>query len=116
MYEAWIVCQVMSFVAQLLLIVILWKLSLKVEFIEEEKTETVYESIHQNQAKSSSFLTYMTPDELKRQSNRTENENLMVETDRSSARTIEEGTEDAEEDLFNSAIKRETFQKQQKTS
>jgi len=40
----------------------------------------------------------------------------MVETDRSSARTIEEGTEDAEEDLFNSAIKRETFQKQQKTS
>lgn len=48
MYVAWIVCQVISFVSQLLLVVILWKLSLKVEYIEEEKSETVYESIHQN--------------------------------------------------------------------
>lgn len=30
MYEAWIVCEIMNVAAQLLLIVILWKLSLKV--------------------------------------------------------------------------------------
>lgn len=38
----------------------------------------------------------------------------MVESNRLSVRTIEEGTVDAEEELFESVIKRETYNKQQK--
>lgn len=35
MYTAWIVCEVFNFIAQLLLIVILWKLATPIEFIDD---------------------------------------------------------------------------------
>ena len=33
MYHAWIACELMNFAAQVFLVLILWKLSLKVEFV-----------------------------------------------------------------------------------
>ena len=38
MFEAWIACQLMNFTAQVFFILILWKLSFKVEFVEEENS------------------------------------------------------------------------------
>jgi hypothetical protein len=38
MFDAWIACQLMNFAAQVFFILILWKLSFKVEFVEEENS------------------------------------------------------------------------------